>query len=116
MSQLIADMLPIVIFMVDLGIRKSRCFPYRESDVSLIGSHDVSFIGSHDVSLIGSHDVSLIGSHDVSFIEMDSWMVMVFYFQQYFSHIVAISFIGGGNRSTQRKPPTCRKSLTNLIK
>jgi len=22
---------------------------------------------------------------------------------------VAISFIGGGNRSTRRKPPTCRK-------
>jgi hypothetical protein len=28
--------------------------------------------------------------------------------------IVAISFIGGGNESTQRKPPTCRKVLTNL--
>jgi len=28
---------------------------------------------------------------------------------------VAVSFIGGGNQSTQRKPPTCRKSLTNLI-
>jgi len=27
-------------------------------------------------------------------------------FQQYFSYIVVISFIGGGNRSTQRKPPT----------
>ena len=26
---------------------------------------------------------------------------------------VAISFIGGGNRSTRRKPLTCRKSLTN---
>ena len=26
-----------------------------------------------------------------------------------------VSFIGGGNRSTRRKPPTCRKSLTNLI-
>jgi hypothetical protein len=30
----------------------------------------------------------------------------------YFSYIVAISFIGGGNR---RKPLTCRKSLTNFI-
>jgi hypothetical protein len=28
------------------------------------------------------------------------------------SVIVAVSFIGGGNR---RKPPTCRKSLTNFI-
>jgi hypothetical protein len=33
------------------------------------------------------------------------------HFQQYFSYIVAISFIGGGNQNTQRKPPTCRKSL-----
>ena len=24
-----------------------------------------------------------------------------------------ISVIGGGNRSTRRKPPTCRRSLTN---
>jgi hypothetical protein len=35
--------------------------------------------------------------------------------QQYFNYIVAVSFIGGGNRSTRRKPPTCRKSLTNFI-
>ena len=26
-------------------------------------------------------------------------------FQQYFSYIVAVSFIGGGSRSTRRKPP-----------
>jgi hypothetical protein len=30
-------------------------------------------------------------------------------------YIVAVSFIGGGNQSTQRKPPTCRKSLTNFM-
>jgi hypothetical protein len=28
---------------------------------------------------------------------------------------VAVSFIGAGNRSTRRKPLTCRKSLTNMI-
>jgi hypothetical protein len=28
------------------------------------------------------------------------------HFQQYFSYIVAVRFIGGGNRSTRRKPPT----------
>jgi len=28
---------------------------------------------------------------------------------------IFLSFIGGGNRSTQRKPLICRKSLTNLI-
>ena len=27
---------------------------------------------------------------------------------------MAVSFIDGGNRRTRRKPPTCRKSLTNL--
>jgi len=33
------------------------------------------------------------------------------HFQQYFSYIVAISFIGGGNQSTRRKPTICSKSL-----
>jgi hypothetical protein len=28
---------------------------------------------------------------------------------------MAASFIDGGNRSSRRKPPTCRKSLTNFI-
>jgi len=28
---------------------------------------------------------------------------------------VDVSFIGGGNRNTRRKLPTCRKSLTNFI-
>jgi len=37
------------------------------------------------------------------------------HFQQYFSYIMAVSFIGGGNLCTLRKPPTCRKSLTNFI-
>jgi len=30
-------------------------------------------------------------------------------------YIVAVSFIGGRNGSTRRKPPTCRKSLTNFM-
>ena len=33
----------------------------------------------------------------------------------YFSYIVAVSFIGGGNQRTRRKSPNCRKSLTNFI-
>ena len=37
------------------------------------------------------------------------------HFRQYASYIVGISFIGGWNRSTRRKPPTCHKSLTNFI-
>jgi len=31
------------------------------------------------------------------------------HFQQYFSYILAVRFIGRGNRSTQRKQPTCPK-------
>ena len=42
-------------------------------------------------------------------------IVFLTHFQQYFSYIVAVSFIGGENRSSQWKPPTCRKSLTNVI-
>ena len=33
------------------------------------------------------------------------------HFKQYFSYIVAVSFIGGNRRT----PPTCRKSLLNFI-
>ena len=32
----------------------------------------------------------------------------------YFGYMVTVSFIGGGNRSTCRKPPTCGKSLKIL--
>jgi hypothetical protein len=39
----------------------------------------------------------------------------VFNFQQFFSYIVAVSFIGGGNQSEWGKPPTFCKSLTNFI-
>jgi hypothetical protein len=43
------------------------------------------------------------------------FVILKGHFQQYFSYIVAVSFIGGGNRSTRRNPPTCHKSLTNFI-
>ena len=44
-------------------------------------------------------------------------MVIIFnaHFNNIVSYIMVVSFIGGGNRSIQRKPLTCRKSLTNLI-
>jgi hypothetical protein len=52
-----------------------------------------------------------------SFMHTLDWWIMVFNATplSYFSYIVAVRFIGGGKRSTQRKPPTCRKWLTNLI-
>jgi hypothetical protein len=36
------------------------------------------------------------------------------HFQQYFSNIMTVSFIGEGNQSTWRKPLTCRKLLKKL--
>ena len=44
------------------------------------------------------------------------WFMMfkAMHFQQYFSYIVAVSYIGGGNQRILRKPPTCCKSLTTL--
>ena len=36
-------------------------------------------------------------------------------FNDTFKNISAVRFIGGGNKSTWRKSPTCRKSLTNFI-
>ena len=56
----------------------------------------------------------------VCHIIIDIWLVYLFKvfnatFNNIFSYIVAVSLIGEGNQSTQRKPPTCRKSLTNFI-
>jgi len=42
-----------------------------------------------------------------------SYMLKLTYLPR--SYIVAVSFIGGGNRRTRRKPSTCCKSLTNFI-
>jgi hypothetical protein len=38
-----------------------------------------------------------------------NYRVMVFNFQQHFSYILVVNFIGGGNQNTRRKPPTYRK-------
>jgi hypothetical protein len=35
--------------------------------------------------------------------------------QKYFTYTMKLSFTGGGNQSTGRKPPTCPMSLTNDI-
>jgi hypothetical protein len=43
------------------------------------------------------------------------FMVFNATFNNIFSYIVAVSFIGGRHRSTRRKPQTCRKSLRNFI-
>ena len=40
---------------------------------------------------------------------------IVVVFNATFGYIMAVCFIGGGNRSTRRKPPTCCKSLTKVI-
>ena len=37
------------------------------------------------------------------------------HFQQYFSYIMAVSYIGEGNRRIRRKQTICHKSLINFI-
>ena len=49
-----------------------------------------------------------------SFIFPSQVRVIVMIFNDTFNYIVAVSFIGGRIQSTQRKPPTCRKSQTNF--
>ena len=44
---------------------------------------------------------------------LSPWNIYISSFQQYFSYIVAVRYIGGGNR---RRPLICRKWLTNFIK
>jgi hypothetical protein len=58
-----------------------------------------------------------VNSREISNLKFIFWGVPIFawHFQQYFRYIVAGSFIGGGNRSTQGKILTCRTSLTNFF-
>jgi hypothetical protein len=48
------------------------------------------------------------------------WLVGFIVFNATFNnisiiYIVAVGLIGGGHQSFRRKPPTCRKSLTNTL-
>ena len=59
-----------------------------------------------------NNDVGVDVRKDMGF-ELELWCLTPL--SQYFSYIVAVSFIGGGNRNTWSKLPTCCKSLTNFI-
>ena len=94
-------------------------------------------IGLYNFSLYGSPNIILVDSKFVSF------KLSIFVVRQYFLFYVdlcelllslfkvmvyntsfnnisvilwrSVFFLCGGNRSTRRKPPTCRKSLTKLF-
>jgi len=57
--------------------------------------------------------------HDLTLRMLVSQMMFIWWcltpLSTIFQLYLAISFIGGGNRRTRRKPPTYRKSLTNFI-
>ena len=42
-------------------------------------------------------------------------MVLNVTFKKYFRYIVAVSFIGGGNRNIQRKPPQVADKLYHIM-
>ena len=44
-----------------------------------------------------------------------AWYGFKDHFQLFLTSIMGVSFIGGGNRSTRWKIPTCGKSQTNII-
>jgi hypothetical protein len=54
--------------------------------------------------------VSFVWSVLSFFVRLRTYCKLIrLHFQQYFSYIVAVGCIGGGNGRTRRKPPTCHK-------
>jgi len=72
---------------------------------------------SDSIHLVPHTFEQLLGGGNLTVIKV--WFGQVYgvyrHFQQYYSYIVTVSFIGEGIRSTWGKPPTYRKSLTNFI-
>ena len=67
-------------------------------------------------AIIGKKGIVIILYHIVIFyisIALQDYGVYR-HFQQYFSFIVGVSFIGRGNRSTQRKAPTLRNKNVDI--
>jgi hypothetical protein len=69
------------------------------------------------------YTINSILSENIKLAEIDQKTPIFFYstwfmvFNATFNNIsvISVSFIGGENQSTQRKHPTCCKSLTNFI-
>ena len=57
----------------------------------------------------------VINSNNVTCQKRKGVMLFKCHFQQYFSYIMAVSFIGGGNQSTQRKPQICSLTCTLVV-
>ena len=93
-------------------IRYSRWQPSLKIKKSLIDNYSFIF---------NCITMSSFTTYAVSTLDLNYSVNMVYgcgvecHFQQYFSYVVAVSFIGEGNQSTWRKPQTCHKLLTNFI-
>jgi hypothetical protein len=59
-----------------------------------------------------------MGSPHGFFIKRDKGLTygVKHHFQQYFSYILAVSFIGEGNQRSRTKPPTCKEINASLLK
>jgi hypothetical protein len=68
----------------------------------------------HDQMVVGFKATYVISDYHHWRCELVVGLWCLTSFQQYFSNIVEVSFIGGGNLSTWRKPLNCHKSLTNF--
>jgi hypothetical protein len=79
---------------------------------------NVSVLGkcvSSSLPVVSRSVVSVIAWEFDLQLHMQSVPITTGHFQQRFSYIMPVRFIGGGNRRTRRKQSTCSKSLTNFI-
>ena len=84
--------------------------PFRFCSVRVLRLHNISPLPPRWRGL----NVQIEHIRPVHFCIMaNKYMVTVF--NATFNYIAAVRFIGGGNRGTRRKQPTCRKSLINFI-
>jgi len=94
----------------------------------------IAFLKSREFEILGEEDKGLLYFQKKACNLFFTWLVFVKikvlswghnvffclfdgvsrHFRQYFSYIVAVSLIRGGNRRTRRKPQTYRKLLTNI--
>jgi hypothetical protein len=84
-------------------------FPYKTIYYFETANNDLVFVKHHVYSASFAVHFKLRPT-----LYSRAYQVNYSHFQQYFSYILAVSFIGGGNWRTWKKTPICRKSLADF--
>jgi len=70
-----------------------------------------NFVLSQAINLlVQCRNITILSSLIIDLVWFGLWCLTPFST----GYIIAVNFIGGGNRRTRRKQPTCRKSLANF--